>query len=75
MVFKKPKIAIEDVMIYIKKRKLVTYLQLVEEFCPDNNNKELWDFVAHKIRQKIYFQIKRGTIKRVSRGKYKYNHK
>lgn len=62
-------------MNYIKKKKLVTYLQLVEEFCPDNKNQELWNFVAHNIRQKIYLQIKRNTLKRISRGKYKYNQK
>jgi len=70
---KKPKIATRDVMDFIKRKKLVTYLQLVEEFCPDNQNKELRKFVGHNIRQKLYLQTNRETIKRISRGKYKYN--
>jgi len=71
----KPKIPTKEVMAFIKKKKAITYLQLVAEFCPDSNNQELWNFVAHNIRQKIYLQINRGSIKRISRGKYKYNQK
>ena len=59
-------------MDYIKKKEVVTYLQLVAEFCPDTQNKELREFVGHNIRQKIYLQINRRTIKRISKGKYKY---
>ena len=72
---KKPKISTKDVMSFIKKEKEITYLQLVAKFCPDSTNQELWNFVAHNIRQKIYLQINRGTIKRISRGLYKYNQK
>jgi len=75
MVLKKPKIATRDVMIFIKKKGIVTYLQLLAHFCPDNKNKELRKFVGHNIRQKLYLQTNRGTIKRISRGKYKYNQK
>ena len=68
----KPKIATKDVMDYIKKKEVVTYLQLVAEFCPDSKNLELRKFVGHNIRQKLYLQINRRTIKRISKGKYKY---
>jgi len=74
MVFKKPKISTKDVMSYIKKEKTVTYLQLVSKFCPNENDKELRNFVAHNVRQKIYLQTNRGTLKRISKGKYRYNH-
>lgn len=73
MVFKKPKIATKDVMDYIKKKNTVTYLQLISKFCVDENNKELRKFVGHNIRQKIYLQTNRGTIKRISKGIYRYN--
>lgn len=71
----KPKISTKEVMAFIKKKDVVTYLQLVDAFCPDSSNRELWNFVAHNIRQKIYLQNLSGKIKRISRGKYKYNHK
>ena len=72
---KKPKISTKEVMTFIKKKDVVTYLQLVAEFCPDNKDQELWNFVAHNIRQKIYLQNSSGRIKWISRGKYKYNYK
>jgi hypothetical protein len=75
MVFKKPKIPTKDVMKYIKNKKTVTYLQLVSEFCSNEKDRELRKFVAHNIRQKIYLQINRKTIKRVSKGKYRFNEK
>jgi len=71
----KPKISTKEVMTFIKKKDVVTYLQLVAEFCPDNKYQELWNFVAHNIRQKIYLQNLSGRIKWISRGKYKYNYK
>jgi len=61
-------------MSYIKKEKTVTYLQLVSKFCPNENDRELRTFVAHNVRQKIYLQINRGTLRRISKGKYRYNH-
>lgn len=72
---KKPKISTKEVMTFIKKKDVVTYLQLVAEFCPDNKNQELRKFVGHNIRQKMYLQNSSGRIKRISRGKYKYNYK
>jgi len=75
MVFRKPKISTKEVMDYIQKKGVVTYLQLLARFCPDNKNTELRKFVGHNIRQKIYLQTNRGTLKRISRGKYKYNQK
>jgi hypothetical protein len=72
---KKPKISTKEVMAFIKKKDTVTYLQLIAEFCPDNKNKELRKFVGHNIRQKMYLQNSSGRIKRISRGKYKYNYK
>ena len=73
MGFKKPKIPTRDVMAYIEKEKTVTYLQLVSKFCPNENDKDLRKFVAHNVRQKIYLQINRGTLKRISKGKYRFN--
>jgi len=61
-------------MKYIEKKKTVTYLQLVSKFCSNERDTELRNFVAHNLRQKIYLQINRGTLKRVSKGKYKFNH-
>lgn len=76
MVLKKtPKISTEEVMTYIKQKNTVTYLQLISKFCSNENNQELRKFVAHNLRQKIYLQIQRGTLKRISRGKYRYNQK
>ncbi len=72
---KRPKIPTSNVMEYIYQKNTVTYLELISKFCSNENNKELRDFVAHNLRQKIYLQIKRGTLKRISRGKYKYNQK
>jgi len=72
---KKPKIATKDVMAYIKKKKTVTYLELISEFCSNEKDRELRKFVAHNIRQKIYLQTKRNTLKRISQGKYRYNQK
>lgn len=72
---KKPKISTKEVMAFIKKKDVITYLQLVAEFCPDNKNQELRKFVGHNIRQKMYLQNSSGRIKRISRGKYKYNYK
>jgi hypothetical protein len=74
VVFKKPKISTKDVMKYIEKEKTVTYLQLISKFCSNENDRELRNFVAHNLRQKIYLQINRGTLKRLSQGKYKFNH-
>ena len=70
---KKPKISTKEVMTYIKKQNTVTYLQLISKFCSNENDRELRNFVAHNVRQKIYLQIQRGTIKRISKAKYKYN--
>ena len=72
---KKLKISTKEVMNFIQKKDVVTYLQLVAEFCPNPIDKELRKFVGHNIRQKMYLQINRGTVKRISRGKYKYNMK
>lgn len=72
---KKPKMPTKEVMAYIKQKNTVTYLELVSKFCSNENNRELRKFVAHNIRQKIYLQINIGTIKRVSKGVYKYNQK
>jgi hypothetical protein len=74
VVFKKPKISTKDVMKYIEKEKIVTYLQLISKFCSNEKDRELRNFVAHNLRQKIYLQINRGTLKRISQGKYKFNH-
>jgi cobalamin biosynthesis protein CbiD len=75
MVFKKPKISTKDVMEYIKKKKTATYLELIAEFCSNENDRELRKFVAHNIRQKIYLQTHRKSLVRISKGKYKYNPK
>lgn len=72
---KKPKISTKEVMAFIKRKDIVTYLQLVAEFCPDSKDQELRKFVGHNIRQKMYLQNSSGRIKRISRGKYKYNYK
>ena len=73
MVFKKPKISTKDVMQYIQKEKTVTYLQLISKSCSNEKDRELRHFVAHNLRQKIYLQINRETIKRISKGKYMFN--
>ncbi len=70
---KKPKIATKEILNFIEKNDVITYLQLVAHFCHNNKDKELRKFVGHSIRQTMYLQIKRGTVKRISRGKYKYN--
>ena len=61
----------KDVLDYIKNKDEVTYSELVSEFCP-TDKKYLRAYLAHNLRQKIWYHIKKGTIKSVSRGVYKY---